>query len=348
MNRMGRAAVVAGIVGLLAAAAPSWAQVGLRQLTVPGGALEPAPTPVALYYPTTAAAQPLVMGPFTVTGAPQAEPLPQVKGLIVLSHGTAGTERGHTSLAQALAHSGYLVAALRHPGDNWQDTSLRDGPQAARYFSQRPRQVSHVIDALLQDPLWAGRIARDAQGPRVGALGHSAGGYTVLALAGGQADPSRVGRHCAAEGASADPVFCHLARHAPTSPTPPTDTATSADPRVRAVVALAPLGAVLTAESLQRIRVPTRVVEAGADRFLVPRFHAGWVTAQAPQIERVVLPGAWHFVFMDTPNRPLPTPDGDVGANPEGFDRTAFLAELGPALAAFFDGSWGQTAVAAR
>jgi hypothetical protein len=117
---------------------------------------------------------------------------------------------------------------------------------------------------------------------------------------------------------------------------------------VRAVVALAPLGAVLTAESLQRIGVPARVYEAGADRFLVPRFHSGWVAAQAPQIERVVLPNAWHFVFMDSPKHRLPTPDGDVGADPEGFDRTAFLAALGPALAAFFDDSWEPAAVAAR
>jgi predicted dienelactone hydrolase len=36
--------------------------------------------------------------------------------LIVLSHG--GTELGHSSLAEALAQGGYLVAALRHPGDN--------------------------------------------------------------------------------------------------------------------------------------------------------------------------------------------------------------------------------------
>jgi predicted dienelactone hydrolase len=38
--------------------------------------------------------------------------------LIVLSHGNSGTELGHSSLAEALAQGGYLVAALRHPGDN--------------------------------------------------------------------------------------------------------------------------------------------------------------------------------------------------------------------------------------
>jgi predicted dienelactone hydrolase len=326
-----------GCMGALLHAA-SMAQVGLAQMKVPGGPLEPATTSVALYYPTVAEAKPVAMGPFTVTGAPQAEPTATVKGLIVLSHGTGGTERGHTTLAQALARGGYLVAALRHPGDNWQDTSLRDGPQAGSYFSQRPRQVSNVIDAVLQDPRWKARIASDPRGPRVGALGHSAGGYTVLALAGGEADTARLGQHCAGEGATADPIFCALAKGLPTTPgAAPAARPTSVDSRVRAVAALAPLGAVFTARSLARITVPTLLYEAEGDRFLVPRFHSGWVAQNMPNVERVSVPKAWHFVFMDTPSMPLPSPDGLIGADPPGFDRATFLEGLGRALTAFFD-----------
>ena len=90
------------------------------------------------------------MGPFTAHVAMRAAPDAQVKGLIVLSHGTGGTEVGHTSLAEALARDGYLVAALRHPGDNWQDSSLLS-KSAARYFTERPQQASRVIDALLKE-----------------------------------------------------------------------------------------------------------------------------------------------------------------------------------------------------
>ncbi len=122
-------------------------QVGWRQITVPGGAREAAPTLVALYYPTSAAATPLAMGPFTVTAAMRAEPEATVKGLILLSHGTGGSELGHSTLAQALAQSGYLVAALRHPGDNWQDTALRDGP------GRPPRTPSSAAWAGAKPPL---------------------------------------------------------------------------------------------------------------------------------------------------------------------------------------------------
>jgi hypothetical protein len=40
---------------------------------------------------------------------------------------------------------------------------------------------------------------------------------------------------------------------------------------------------------------------------------------------------------MDTPSMSLPSPDGDVAANPPGFDRAAFLRQLAVDISAFFD-----------
>jgi predicted dienelactone hydrolase len=342
MTRSFRSFTKPGLAWLLAVfvhGAANAAQAGWRQITVPGGEREPAPTVVALYYPTSAAVRLAVMGPFSVTAAIGAEPEASVNGLIVLSHGTGGTELGHSSLAEALARSGYLVAALRHPGDNWQDTSLRDGPAAARYFVQRPQQVSQVIDALLQHPLWKDRIARDSRGPRVGAVGHSAGGYTVLALAGGQADMARVTAHCKAE-RDADPIFCGMTGAGTPTPSASTAAPSATDPRVRAVVALAPLGAPFTAASLATISVPTLLYQADEDHYLVPRFHAGWIAQNVPKVQRINVPKAWHFVFMDKPSMSLMTPDGDIAADPPGFDRAALLDQLGQALPAFFDQAW--------
>ncbi len=314
------------------------AQVGWRQMTVAASARDPTPTVVALYYPTSSAALKVPMGPFSVNAAIQAPPDALFKGLILLSHGTGGSELGHSSLAQALAQSGYLVAALRHPGDNWQNTSLREGPGAngGRYFVQRPIQVSQVIDALLQDPLWKDRIAHDRLGLRIGAIGHSAGGYTVLALAGGLADMARLTSHCTTNRTD-DPIFCSM------SPSPSMGTTileSSADPRIRAIVAMAPAGVLFTADSLARITIPTLLYRAEEDRFLVPRFHVGWIAQNMPQAQVISVPKAWHFVFMDTPSMPLMSPDGDVGANPPSFDRSAFLDQLGRALPVFFDRVW--------
>lgn len=314
------------------------AEAGWRQITIPASAPDSAPIVVALYYPTQVPARAIPMGPFTARVAIQAPPEAKFKGLIVLSHGTGGTELGHSSLAEALAQQGYLVAALRHPGDNWQDRSLWQKDMAI-YFTERPQQVSRVIDALLRNPEWSSRIASDAQGPRIGAVGHSAGGYTVLALAGGQPDLTRIVTHCASERAQ-DPIFCGMAppeRPATGAAAPRPSIPPLADARVRAVVVLAPMGVAFTAQSLAKIRIPTAIYEAEADRFLVPRFHSGWIAGNMTGAKVHRVPNAWHFAFMDAPTAPIPSEDGDLRADPPGFDRQAFLRQLGQSLPAFFD-----------
>lgn len=314
------------------------AEAGWRHFTIPVSSSNPEAIPVALYYPTQEPARALTMGMFVVNVAVQAPPDAKVKGLIVVSHGTGGSEFAHTSLAEALARHGYLVAAVRHPGDNWQDRSLfQRGPGA--FFAERPQQASRVIDTLLGDPEWKDRIATDAQGPRIGALGHSAGGYTVIALSGGQADLSRGVEHCRANRAD-DPIFCSMVRSNPPQPLP--QIPPTADRRVRAVVALAPLGAAFTAESLAIVRIPTVVYAAEFDRWLVPRFHAEWIARNVPAAAFHRIANAWHFAFMDRPNAPLQTLDGDPAADPPGFDRPALHARLQRDIPAFFDTAFGN------
>ena len=251
-------------------------QAGWRQMNVAGPTPVAAATTVALYYPTQAPARAIPMGPFTVNVAIHGAPEPTVKGLIVLSHGTGGSELGHTSLAEALAR----------------------------------------------------------------VLGHSAGGYTVLALAGGQADLSRITTHCQTQRAD-DPIFCDTRATSPTASAAPALAEVApqpvADPRVRAVVAMAPLGVMFTAASLASVRTPVLVYEAQNDRWLVPRFHAAWIAQNLPGAELRRVANAWHFAFMDTPSMAIQSDDGDIRADPPGFERAAFLKQLAIELPAYFD-----------
>ena len=335
--------LILALSALLAAAqAATASQAGFRRIDIPASAPGAAPTVVALYYPTQDVERTVNMGPFTQRVAMGGKPEDKVKGLILLSHGTGGTEVGHTSLAEGLARQGYLVAALRHPGDNWQDLSLRQtSPQ--NYFTTRPQQASHVIDALLKDPEWKDRITSDAKGPRVGALGHSAGGYTVLALAGARPDASRLASHCSQHLAE-DPIFCGVGGNQAARPAgnlaPTTGNAAApplADARVRAVVALAPVGAVFSAESFADVKVPVAIYSADKDRFLVPRFHAEWVARNLPAAQFHHVPNALHFAFMDTPTMPIATEDGDIATDLPGFERQEFLRQLQREIPAFFD-----------
>jgi predicted dienelactone hydrolase len=170
----------------------------------------------------------------------------------------------------------------------------------------------------------------------VGALGHSAGGYTVLALAGAKPDLSRLRKHCLTE-SSEDPIFCGMSRSGDAPPPFTASTPSLKDERVRAVVAMAPAGVLLTADSLAMVQTATMIYEAELDRFLVPRFHAEWVASKLPLPNLHRVPNAWHFAFMDSPSIPISSPDGYVAANPPGFDRDAFLKNLAVEILDFFD-----------
>jgi predicted dienelactone hydrolase len=351
-SRAALTALLAGACVAVAAASAAAAEVGWRTLTVPPATSDADPTEVALWYPTAAAGRTTPMGPFEVRAAIGAPPEARFAGLVLLSHGTGGSELGHSRLAEALARRGWLVAALRHPRDNWQDASLL-ARSPERFFEVRPRQASRVLDALLADPLLAPRIAADAGGPRIAAIGHSAGGYTVLALAGARPDPARIAVHCR-EHRAEDPLFCATGRTAPpagpgAAPGAAAGTASAlpdlADRRVRAAVALAPVGVVLDDRSLAAIRVPVAIHVPGQDRWLVPRFHGARVAALIPGAVLETVPNAWHFAFLDTPSMPIPSPDGDLRADPPGFDRAAYVEALGPRVAAFLEGAMARTAV---
>ena len=336
-------AVASALLLQPAANAANATEAGFRQMTVAASRADGQPAHFALYYPTPDAARVIPMGPFPQTVAINGAPAPTVKGLIVISHGTASTETGLATLAQALARNGYLVASVEHVGDTWQDQSMRATP--VRYFAERPRQASRVIDTLLADPLWRARIANGADGqPLIGALGHSAGGYTVLALAGGKPVLSRLRTHCELE-AALDPVLCKLSSSIGGASAPAGAAAdgqeepVQADTRVRAVMALAPMGVAFSAQSLAAITVPVAIYAGEKDTFLVPRFHAQWVmqNMHGASTTLQVVPNAGHYAFMNTPTMDLPSPDGSVAGDPPGFDRAAFLERMAQESVAFFD-----------
>ena len=322
-------------------------EAGFRQITVAAKGADDKPAHFALYYPTSDAARVIPMGPFPQNVAINGTPEPTAKGLIVISHGTASTEIGFATLAQALARNGYLVASVEHVGDTWQDQSMR--ATLGRYFAERPRQASRVIDTLIADPQWRARIASGADGrPLIGAVGHSAGGYTVLALAGGKPELSRMRTHCETE-AEQDPVLCKMARAiggasvqagtAADGQENAQEVPVQADSRVRAVMALAPMGVAFSASSLASITVPVAIYAGEKDTFLVPRFHALWVmqNMRGANARLQLVPNAGHYAFMNTPTMDLPSPDGSVAVDPQGFDRAAFLDRFSQESIAFFD-----------
>jgi predicted dienelactone hydrolase len=102
--------------------------------------------------------------------------------LILYSHGSGGIRFENLALAVHLASHGYVVVSADHPGD----TLLDPGDDMTAVLTDRPKDVSFLIDTFLGFNLEAGNFFAGAIDPdRIGASGWSYGGYTVLALAAG-------------------------------------------------------------------------------------------------------------------------------------------------------------------
>lgn len=314
-------ATAAGVLAL-AGAAPAAAQVGYTQTTLAG-------LPVTLVYPTAEKARRHAFGAFEIEVAVDAPVAPAASGrrrLVVTSHGTAGSPLPDHGIAAALARAGFVVAQPLHAGDNFRDAS-KAGPEA---WQTRPGEVTRLVDALAAHPQWGPLLQLD----RVGVHGTSAGGATVLALAGAQWNTLALVRHCQAH-LEEDIGFCfngagddaarerrrasfERARGVPEvflpadlkawrgGRSPQTAAADAGTPfdarpdaRIASVTAAVPVGAIFSAASLARVRVPVGIVAARDDDMLLPRFHSDLVLRHCRAcVSLADLEGATHFDVM--------------------------------------------------
>jgi pimeloyl-ACP methyl ester carboxylesterase len=107
--------------------------------------------------------------------------------IIIFSHGFLGCGRQSSFLTQALADAGYFVIAPQHADSMcarnpslpevpfWQPQDWSDATYRARHDD-----IVAIIAVLHRDPAFAGKI----DWSKLGLMGHSLGGYTVLGLAG--------------------------------------------------------------------------------------------------------------------------------------------------------------------
>ena len=105
--------------------------------------------------------------------------------LIVYSHSSGGHRRSATFLATHLASHGYVVAAMDHSERVASELGRREGENTERaaridaVIASRVPDIRFLLDYLLGET--GTGIALDAS--RIGLVGHSFGGWTVLATA---------------------------------------------------------------------------------------------------------------------------------------------------------------------
>jgi predicted dienelactone hydrolase len=287
---MKRLALAALFLFSAAGAVRAETAVGIEDLTVPDAAHR---LHGYVWYPAQPGGTPTLVGDTRLwVGSPavrDAKPADGAFPLVVLSHGLGGNALNLDWLAPTLAAHGMIVAAINHPGTTSGDLD----PRALGTIWTRPDDISRTITALLADPGFGPRI--DAH--RIAVVGHSLGGYTALAVAGVRLARGRMGAHCADHGDEGCDV--PVVRKARLVVPDDRYEASHRDPRVAAVVAMAPgLTPAMTADSIAAIAVPVLLV-AGAHDATIPIAHLRALAAGLPASAAFAeLPDGNHYDFV--------------------------------------------------
>jgi predicted dienelactone hydrolase len=267
--------------------------------------------------------------------------------LVLLSHGTGGAAAQLSWLAESLATHGYMVAGVNHHGNTAAEPTYH--PHGFTLWWERPRDLSVLLDQLLADPVFSPHIDPE----RVGALGFSLGGYSVLALAGARVDHDAWKTHCKTE---SDPG-CRLPPELPFTEADVNAIShgnpiylsslsraghSYADRRIQAVVALAPvLGFALEPKSVAEIDVPVLVRVGADDDQALPAAVKSLANAISTA-EMRVYGGVGHYSFLA-----LCTLRGrlfvrDLCGEPGGTDRRELHQRVADDARRFFDRHLGK------
>ena len=271
------------------------AATGFRQVTI--NASGERPLTLSLWYPAQAKDGLRAVGENAVFYGIQAIPEAPIKSgrhpLLLLSHGYGGNWRNLSWLAADLVQQGYIVAAPDHPGTT---TTDRTPAQAARLWL-RPDDVTQVLNYLLAAP----GLAEKVDDTRIAAIGHSLGGWTVMALAGARFSPAQLRADCK------KPVsqnVCGLIPELGLNRSEADTRFASAltDKRIKAVVALdAGLTRGFTRASLQQVSIPVLILAAGQNIADLPaRYESGQLADSLPTalVHYEIIHGVSHFSFM--------------------------------------------------
>lgn len=260
--------------------------------------------PAMVLYPTEVGSGGIAYGQITLEITGNAPIADGRFPIVVISHGRGGSHLIYRTFAAHLAKHGYIVASLEHPGDNHRENHFwgtRDN------LVNRPRHVRMTIDALCADTVFAKSVLPD----RAAVIGHSMGGYTALAVAGG---------HPAAP--SGEPILL------------------LPDPRVRALALLAPATSwYQQADSLRHVRLPILMLTAEHDSH-TPAWQAQLLLDRVPDPRQVTfrtVAGAGHFSFISPFPAAMTHADFAPSQDPPGFDRAQFHSQLGEELLAFLN-----------
>lgn len=322
--------------GLLAHAEAAPQVVGLHHMTL-ADPVDRRPMQALAFYPAIGKPRSSRIDGYPVEVAEEATVATGRFPLLVLSHGNTGSPLALHYLATALARRGFVVVAVVHPGDNARDHS-RLGTLSNLYG--RPLQVSAAITAARDDAL----VGPYLDEGKVGVIGYSAGGETALILSGARPDLDRLRQYCLERPNDADACKTHGILIADRS-----ELAPQADPRVGAVMLMAPLSLQFGRHALAGVQVPALIYSGDSDQLVAVDRNAEALARKLPVTpDYRLLAGAGHFVFMAHCDAEQYARMPALCKDAEGVDRRHIHHSLERETAAFFSQALGTPPLAER
>ncbi len=238
--------------------------------------------------------------------------------VIIISHGLASNRQTFAYLGKHYASHGFAVAVIEHSDISMENLGkFLSGevkfPEPTNLVDQ-PLDVKYVIDKLEQESQSNPQLQDKLNLEQIGALGQSFGGYTVLALAGGQLDPTATRAICQEN--NYDRLLLDLSSLAKcTFKYLPPRPYQLQDQRIKAVMAINPLGKIFAEEGMSQIKIPTAIVSGTNDLITPPvteqMLPFTWLKSSDKYLF-LVQPGT-HFSFLQEGTGVFPVPDTLVG-----------------------------------
>lgn len=210
--------------------------------------------------------------------------------VVLLSHGSGGNAERLGWIGAALAARGMIVAAVNHPGT----TSGDSLPARTVMPWERMADLVAVLDHLQRDPP-PGVVPNMA---RVGALGFSLGGGTVLLASGVRLSKASFQEYCVRNAGNDDCGWLAEGRVDLDLIDRARYEQDNRDPRIKAVVAVDPaLSQAMRAESLARLPAAL-IVNLGSAGTIPLAMRADDLAAGIPGATYLAISGTHHFGFL--------------------------------------------------
>ena len=274
--------------------------------------------PVFIFYPTQENTKMEQYGPFEIEIARDGSIAKGEFPVVVISHGSGGAPMAYRTLAMNLATRGYVVCLPEHTKNHRMDNEWEG---SLENLQNRPRHLQLVIDMIGSSNQFGDFVKEE----ETTIIGHSVGGYSALAIAGGIPNTKHIVEFCKQAAQTQNPICIPILKHKIEEQQIDVDK----DPRVKNIVLLAATTLDFASEGALK-NVDAKVAMFMPENDVAVKESIEVLDRQLPpgQFECEVVQNANHYSFLSPFPEKLLHLVGPAGQDAKNFNREAFHSHL--------------------